>query len=234
MLDFESTNWSVVRAVGRNANSDSRKAMAVLCQKYWQPLYVFALNRVGKPADAEDLTQAFFERVIEKHYFEAADAERGRFRSFLLSAFQHFLSNEWKKDRAQKRGGQHQIVSMDGVAKIGMQSASSDQRTPEQLYERQWIRSLLSHVMQRLEQEYQSTGKAGQFQVLRPFIVNEGQATYGHAAEQLDISESAARMATSRLRQRYRQLLSDEIAETIAEKEQVASEIQYLFGVFDS
>ena len=234
MPDFESTNWSVVRAVGRSATSDSRKAMAVLCQKYWQPLYVFAVNRVGNPADAEDLTQAFFERVIEKHYFEAADSERGRFRSFLLSAFQHFLSNEWKKGRTQKRGGQHQIVSMDGVAEIGLQSASSDQRTPEQLYEHQWIRSLLSHVMQRLEQEYLAAGKAGQFQVLRPLIVKEGQATYGHAAEQLEMSESAARMATARLRQRYRQLLSDEIAETIADQEQVASEIQYLFGVFDS
>ena len=209
--------------------------MAVLCQKYWQPLYIYALSRVRTAADAEDLTQAFFERVIEKHYFESADKERGRFRSFLLSAFQHFVSNEWKKERAQKRGGRRQIVSMDGIGELGTTtSSSSDQLTPEQLYERQWIRALLSHVMQRLKQEYGSTGKGTQFATLRPFIVNDGEARFADVAEQLQMTESAARMATSRMRTRYRQLLNDEISQTINDTDDVTSEIQYLFGVFES
>lgn len=233
---FATTHWSLVLAAGQKETAGSTAALERLCQTYWLPLYAYARRRVPNVDDAQELTQAFFERLLEKNYLAEADPERGRFRAFLLTAFKHFLSNEWEKARAQKRGGGRSPISLDfdsGDSQIRLQPAGG--RTAEQIYERQWAITMLGRVMERLEREFQEAGKRLQFDCLKEFLVSTAKdTTYGDAASQLGMSESAARMVTSRMRQRYRQLLRDEIAQTVSSPEDIDDEIRQLFVTFAS
>ena len=233
MVDFETTQWSMVQAAECDSTARAEEALGQLCQKYWPPLYVYARRRVQNEADAMDLVQAFFTQLLEKHYLADADQNRGRFRSFLITAFKHFMAKEWAKSKAQKRGGNHKILAMDvasgdSIIAFDPQSGAS----PEQLYERQWARSLLDLVMQRLESEYTQQRKQRFFSLLKEFISSETDAKYADVSEELAMNESAVRMAASRLRKRYRELLRDEIAHTVSNADEVDSEIGHLFKVF--
>ncbi|MAG93033.1 MAG: RNA polymerase subunit sigma-24, partial [Planctomycetaceae bacterium] len=206
-----------------------------LCETYWYPLYAYVRRRVLDVNEAHDLTQAFFAELLEKNYVGSATPERGRFRAFLLTAFKHFLSKEWDKAKAQKRGG--------GRAPIPLDLESADSRicielpsalTADQLYERQWAVTLLGQTLDRLESELDRDGKASHFEELKGFIIGDhAGTTYADISTRLDMTEAAAKMAASRMRRRYRELLREEIAQTVAGPDDVDDELRNLFAVLE-
>ena len=228
---FATTHWSLVLIAGQRGTPDANAALEKLCQMYWLPLYGYVRRRGTGLHDAHDLTQAFFARVLEKNYLGDADPARGRFRTFLLTAFQHFLSKEWEMNRAQRRGGGKSPLSLDfdfGDSLFAVEPTGG--LTPEQIYERQWAITLLNRVLERLEREMGQAGKRLQFERLKEFIIGStGEATYTETAKDLGMTASAARMAASRMRQRYRELLREEISQTLSSPEDVDDEIRQLF-----
>jgi RNA polymerase sigma factor (sigma-70 family) len=229
---FATTRWSMVLAAGAASSPETERALADLCQRYWFPLYVYVRRRIGDVDQARDLTQEFFARLLEKKTIARADPQRGRFRSFLLTALQHFLANEWQKQQTQKRGGGQRVLSLDFDSK-DRQAAFEPAHdwTAERLYERQWALTLLDGVLARLRQEYEAAGKTRWFEQLKPFLAGETKnAAYSGAAAALQVSEGAARVAAHRLRKRYRELLRQEVAQTVADDADVEDEIRALFA----
>jgi RNA polymerase sigma-70 factor (ECF subfamily) len=230
--EFVTTRWSMVHAAGQQSTVESREALTTLCQAYWYPLYAFARRRVSDAAEAQDLTQAFFAELLEKNYVGSATPERGRFRAYLLTALKHFLSKEWEKARAQKRGGGIAPLSLDfkdGDSRYGIQPAAG--LTPEQMYDRQWALTLLDRTMQELADEYSTPQRSEQFRLLKGFIIGEeSDTTYRDIAKQLDMTEGAAKMAAHRIRRRYRELLRREILQTVDSPDEVDDEIRNLFA----
>ena len=230
---FVTTHWSVVLTAGRTDTTRARGALERLCQTYWYPLYAYVRRRGYSPEDAQDLTQEFFARLLEHNWIGRADQQRGRFRSFLLSAMNHFLADEWDKARAQKRGG--------GIAPVPLQFDAAETRyshepadpvTPEQNYERRWALTLLDEVLRRLRTEYEQEGRGELFAALHPCLVGDRSSQpYAELAVKLGISEGTVKSTVHRLRQRYRQLLRDEIAQTVAEPGEVDEELRHLFAV---
>ena len=229
---FVTTHWSVVLTAGRNDTTRAHDALARLCQTYWHPLYAY-VRRVGNsPHDAQDLTQEFFARLLEKNYLAAADESRGRFRSFLLAALKHFLANEWDKARAQKRGGGQIPISIDvGAAETSCHFEPADTTTADKIYERRWALTLLDHVLRRLREEYVRDGKQKLFEQLKPTLTEASRSVaYAEIARRLDTTEGAVKVAVHRLRQRYREILRAEIAETVAGPDEVEDELRNLFA----
>jgi RNA polymerase sigma-70 factor (ECF subfamily) len=227
---FATTHWSLVLAAGDRRHAEADQALERLCRAYWPPLYAYVRRRVSDVHEAQDLTQAFFERLLEKQFLAQAQRERGRFRAFLITAFQHFLANEGDKARTQKRGGHVKHVVFDFDRHEVVAATTSDDWTAERVYERQWAIALLHRVMDRLQREMERNGQARQFQALREFIGGGVQSSYFTPAAELGMSESAARMAASRLRGRYRELLKEEIAHTVSSADEVEDEIRQLFA----
>lgn len=220
----------------RAAAPDSRQALATLCETYWYPLYAYARRRTRDVHEARDWTQAFFARLLEKEYLSTAVPERGRFRAFLLTAFKHFLANEWDKAKAQKRGGGQTVLSLDfpsADSKLHMEPEAG--LTPEQVYAREWAIALLQKITDRLQAEFGRMGKSDQFEALKGFLIGgEAGQTYAQVAARLNMTEAAARKAGSRMRERYRELLRVEIADTVEGPEEVEDEIRNLFAVFQT
>jgi DNA-directed RNA polymerase specialized sigma24 family protein len=231
---FATTRWTVVLAAGRRSTPESDRELEELCRTYWFPLYAY-IRRHGHPKeDAEDLTQAFFARFLEKNDLARLDSERGRFRAFLLAALRHFLANEWDKSRPQKRGGGLRHRSLDWhSADTQFQVAATHPISPDAAFDREWAMALLGKVMERLRAECVAEGRGAQFEKLKAFLMaGEGEASYPKAAHALDAEETAARVAVHRLRKRYRQLLRAEIANTLADPAQVDAELCALFSAF--
>jgi RNA polymerase sigma-70 factor (ECF subfamily) len=229
---FATTHWSVVLAAGRSDIPQARDALEKLCQTYWYPLYAYVRRRGYSPADAEDLTQQFFAWLLERDWLGGADQQRGRFRSFLLTSFSNFLANEWDKARTQKRGGGRVVSLQRDEAEIRCTREPVDNLTPEQSYEWRWALTLLDQVMNRLSAEFARDGKAELFEVLKPCLLGERTAQpYAALASKLAMTEGSMKVAVYRLRQRYRQLLRDEIANTVATPEEVEEELRYLSAV---
>jgi RNA polymerase sigma factor (sigma-70 family) len=230
---FVTTHWSVVLTAGGNDTTRARLALEKLCQTYWYPLYAYVRRRGFAPADAEDLTQEFFARFLEHHWVANADREKGRFRTFLLSALNHFLANEWDKARAQKRGGGAQLVPLQfDTAETRYCREPADKVTPEQHFERRWALTLLETVTRRLGAEYEQEGKGDLFAALNPCLVGDrASQPYAELAKKLGLSEGAVKSAVHRLRQRYRQLLREEIAQTVAGPGEVEAELRHLIAV---
>jgi RNA polymerase sigma factor (sigma-70 family) len=230
---FATTHWSVVLAAARSDTTRAQAALARLCQTYWYPLYAYVRRRGYEAHDAQDLTQEFFARLLEHKWLAQADRERGRFRTFLLTAMSHFLANEWDKARAQKRGGAVQIVPLQldsAETRYGQEPA--DPLTPEQCYDRRWALALLDEVLKELRQEHLAAGSLELFDTLKPCLVGDRQAQpYAALGASLGMTEGAVKVAVHRLRQRYRQLLRDEIAQTVASPEEVTEEMRHLFTV---
>jgi len=223
----------VVLAADASDTPRAQAALARLCQTYWYPLYAYVRRRGHGAADAQDLTQEFFARLLEQNWLAQADRQRGRFRTFLLSAMSHFLANQWHKDHTQKRGGFAQFVSLDiGTAETRYAHEPLDPHTPEEAYERRWVLALLDHVLERLREEHASQNKTQLFEALKPCLVGDRQGQpYAALALQLQLSEAALKVTVHRLRRRYRQLLRDEIAHTVASPNEVEEELRYLFVV---
>jgi len=230
---FVTTHWSVVVTAGRNDTPGAQAALERLCRTYWYPLYAYARRRGYSVEDAQDLTQEFFARVLERHWLARADQAKGRFRTFLLTAMERFLANEWDKARALKRGGGQRTVpiQLEGAeTRYGVEPA--DMRTPEQAYEYRWAAALLDEVVKQLEADYQAQGQAAAFTVLKPCLVGECAAQpYAALATRLGMEEGAVKVAVHRLRLRYRELLRAEIANTVASAEEVEAEMRHLFNV---
>ena len=224
----------MVLAAADHQSEDARASLERLCEMYWYPLYAYVRRRVGSAHEAHDLTQDFFTRLLEKDYVATADPERGRFRAFLLTACKHFLSKERDKARAQKRGGNRNRLSLDFASgETRYLEASTDALTAEQLYDRQWAIDLLDRVMRRLETEMRESGKSEWYEQLKMFIVGGANAaTYAQVAKPLDTTEAAVKMATHRLRKRYRELLRHEIADTVEHVADIDDEVRCLFATF--
>jgi RNA polymerase sigma-70 factor (ECF subfamily) len=230
--EFGSTRWSVVLAAGQRSTLQAHEALTQLCQHYWYPLYAYVRRRVRDSDQAQDLIQEFFARLLEMNLIEKADPQRGRFRAFLLTSLRNFLTNEWAKTQAVKRGQGHAPLSLDlrtGEARYLAEPV--DTLTPEKLFERRWAETLLDRVTEQLRAEYVRSGKQAHFDQLVPFLVGRNEdVSYATAAAQLKISEGAAMVAGHRLRRRFRDLLRAEIAETLADPQAVDDEIRQLFG----
>jgi RNA polymerase sigma factor (sigma-70 family) len=228
---FATTRWSVVLEAGQRLDPNAAAALAELCQRYWYPLYAYVRRRGNDADDARDLTQEFFVRLLENNTLAVATPERGRFRAFLLAALKNFLTNEWERARAQKRGGGRLTLSLDfdsGETRFKFEPAH--RLTAERLFERQWTITLLERVMSQLHEEFRAAGKLQQFELLRSSILgDEESASYARIGEALGMTEGAARTAAHRLRKRYRELVRAEIAETVGGPGEIDAEIGRLF-----
>ncbi len=229
---FVTTHWSVVLTAGKNDTTRAQNALARLCRIYWRPLYAYVRRRGYQPADAEDLTQAFFARLLERNDVATVSPDRGRFRSYLLAAMNHFLSDEWDKARAQKRGG-GRVIEMDSAMAEAIHAREDrDVLTPEALFDRRWAITVLEEVHERLRREHEREGKGAQFDALRFSLMGERSAVpYAELTEKLGMSEGAVKVAVHRLRQRYRSVLRELIAETVSSPDEVEDELRYLVQV---
>ena len=227
---FEPTRWSIVVAATGGESTKARRALERLCETYWYPLYAF-VRREGRAADdAQDLTQEFFARLLEKNWLDAVDREKGRFRSFLLAAMRHFLANEWDRVNRLKRGGGQVMLSLDAEsAETRYALEPTDQTTAERIFERRWALTLLEQVLARLRKEFAAAGRAKVFEELKVALTGE-KVAYGEIAVRLNLNEGAVRVAVHRLRLRYRDLIRAEIAETVAGEDEVDAEVQHLFA----
>ena len=233
---FATTHWTVVLAAGKRRSPQADHALEELCRTYWFPLYAYTRRRGHTKEDAEDLTQAFFARFLAKNYLEGLSAKHGRFRAFLLASLKHFLINEWKKTQRQKRGGGEKLLSLDWqTADTQFQVASTAEPSPDKAFDREWALALLAKVIERLRAECETGGKSKQFEQLKIFLTaGKGALSHADAAKKLGMDETAVRVVVHRLRKRYRQLLRDEISQTLTDPAQVDEEMRALFGAFNS
>jgi RNA polymerase sigma factor (sigma-70 family) len=230
---FNTTHWSVVLLAGQEGSPASALALERLCRDYWYPLYAYARHQRHSPPDAQDVTQQFFAAFLEKKYFAMANPERGRFRSFLLKSFKHFLTNEYHRAHAAKRGGKCTFVSWDETEaeKQYVEEPPATELPPDKLFEQAWALAVLQKVMENLRQEYLRAGKKQIFEALEGFLSGQSSdMTYKEVGERLTMTESAIKMAASRLRQRYGELLRGEIAHTVAEPAGVEDELRHLLA----
>jgi len=230
---FATTHWSAVLQAGRPDSPETARALAELCRIYWYPLYAYVRRQGVEVPTAQDLTQDFFAKLLEKNYVGIADRKRGKFRWFLLTAFKCFLANEWDRARAQKRGGGAQPMSLDGMtAEERYRHEPADTLTADQIYDRRWALDLLDRARQRLRAEYLAAGKAERLAQLEPFLSGgEPMTGYAQAARQLGLSESAVRQESHRFKKRFGELLREEVARTVAHPDEVADELRYLIDV---
>ncbi len=228
---FATTHWSVVLAAGRPESARYQQALETLCRTYWFALYAY-LRRQGYNAhEAEDHIQAFFACLLEKRGLRLVDPKRGRFRSFLLTALKHFLSNERARADAQKRGGGRKLLSLDiENAENQYIREPRDELSPEKLFERSWALAVLDRTMARLQAEAANAKKQNIFECLKAYLTaDKGAIPYHEMAAKLKMTEGAVKVAVHRLRRRYRDLLRDEIAQTVTTEEQISEEIRDLF-----
>ena len=227
---FATTRWSVVLAAGASRTQRSDRALADLCADYWYPLYAYVRRRGHDPEDARDLTQAFFAKLLEKNGLTSADPARGRFRSFLLTSMRNFLSSEWRRQAALKRGGEVELVSIDyddAEHRYRVEPASA--LTPEAIYERRWALALLDRAVDDLRTRYADRDNAELFDLLKEYLgADPGGVPYGELSQRLNQSEAALRTALSRLRTRWRARLRELVAETVQEGRLVDDELNDL------
>ena len=228
---FDSTCWSVVLAAGVRSSPEGAVALESLCGSYWFPIYAFVRREGYQRAEAQDLTQGFFAMLLQRDDLRNVHPDKGRFRSFLLTALKHFLINEWTKARTQKRGGEEPVLSLDfdsAETKFEMQPA--EPTTPESVFNRQWALTLLANVQAALQREMEDKGNGELNAALKPHLVGDADAgTYSEIAERLGMTEAGVKMAMSRLRKRYRGLLREEIAQTVSTEDEIDDEIRELF-----
>jgi len=221
---------------GRRDAPEAEAALEELCRTYWYPLYAYVRRHGKTREEAEDLTQEFFARLLDKNYLQGLQRDRGRFRAFLLAALKHFLANEWDRATRKKRGGDVVTLSLDWQdAEARYQIEPADTLSPDKLYDRLWAVTLLERVITRLRDENNAADKSQLFDALSPFLtIGKSAIPYPDAAATLGLSEPAVRVAVHRLRRRYRELLRDELAQTLSNPAHVAEELQSLFTAFSS
>jgi RNA polymerase sigma-70 factor (ECF subfamily) len=230
---FVSTHWSVVLRAGRSDSPEALAALSELCRSYWFPLYAYARRQGCDVHSAQDLTQEFFGKLIEKNYLNVADRRRGKFRWFLLTAFKCFLANEWDRTQAQKRGGGKQIVSFDGMsAEERYLHEPQDSASADQLYDRRWAADLLEGARTKLRAEYAGADRVERFKYLEAYLPG-GQVTLSQAevGAALGLTEGTVKQEVFKVRRRYGELLREAVAQTVAHPDEVDEEISYLIDV---
>lgn len=235
---FNTTHWSVVLSAQSAQSAQSPQAsesLAKLCRIYWWPLYAFVRRRGYAAHDAQDLTQEFFARLLANDFLRPVDRSKGRFRSFLLAALQHFLAKEWRRAHTQKRGGEFTFVSInDETAEQPYLQVAASNQSPDRIFDQQWALTLLNQAVARLGEEFVAAGKGPLFQEIKIFLTGEKQTgRYAELALKLQTSESALKMAVSRMRQRYGELLRAEIANTVSGPEEVEEEWRALLAALN-
>src|SRR5438093_9169077 len=230
---FATTHWSVVLLAGQAESPHGAEALEKLCRTYWYPLYVYVRRQGNSPEDAQDLTQIFFSRLLEKNCFAKADRERGKFRTFLLGSLKNFLVNEWKRAGRLKRGGDLTFLSFDAnAAEERYAGEQIDETNPANDFERQWAVTLIEQVFTTLRREYASADKAQLFEALKVFIWGDkAPGSYAEIGRQLNLTEGTVKVAVHRLRQRFRELLRAEVAHTVARPEDIDGELRHLIAV---
>jgi len=232
--DFASTHWSVVLLAGQERSPQSAVALEKLCQAYWYPLYSFTRRQGHGPHEAADLTQDFFSHLLATNALASVKREKGKFRSFLLASLKNLLANEWNRGRRQKRGGGVPLFSLDEEAAEGRYKLDPhDDLTPDKIFERRWAETLLSRALDRLRQECDGVEKTRRFDQVKVFLLGEqGTDSFAGAAARLNLSLSAVKGLVHRLRRRFRELIRNEIAQTVARPEEIDQEIRDLFAAF--
>ena len=226
---FATTHWSLIHVAGRDPDPQSRQALSELCEIYWYPLYAFVRGRGYSPSDAQDLTQAFFARLIEKKDFSRATPELGRFRSYLVASMSHFLANQRDMGRRLKRGGGAVHFGFDlETAERRYHLEPPDERTPEHVFVRRWALTLLNRVMIALREVYAKNSKAELFDRLKPYVTGEDDTPYEALGRELELSEGAVKVAVHRLRRRFGLLLREEIARTVSSEQDTDDELRFL------
>ena len=228
---FATTRWSLVLAASADTSSAAAdQALTTLCETYWYPLYASLRGRGSTVEDAQDLTQAFFARVLEKHALRQADPARGRFRSFLLASLKNFALNAHDREISRKRGGGVPLVSLEFESAEGrFQLEPASHETPERVFDRRWALTLLDRVLTRLKSEMAAGGREAQFERLKTYLTGDGpQLSYAQTAGELGMSEGAVKVAVHRLRRQFRDLLRDEIAQTVSSPDEIDDELRHL------
>lgn len=227
---FSTTLWTQVNAATDPDKSQGWQALQSLCERYWYPLYGFARQLGHDRETSQDLVQGFFERLLSQQYLAQADPMRGRFRSFLLGAFKHFIQNQWTKQRAQKRGGGVPLLSLDDLEGEERLSTETWKRTdPEQDFERRWALSLLDDVLRSLREQWKSDGRLDEFLSLKPHLLKEDrEERYRDLGIKLGVSEAAVKMKVKRMRESYRELLHQKVADTLEDANSIQEELAYL------
>jgi RNA polymerase sigma factor (sigma-70 family) len=230
---FATTHWSVVLRAKEGDSHEAPEALGKLCQIYWPPIYAYLRRERHGPADAEDLTQAFFAHLLERKFLDHLHHRQGRFRSFLLAFLKHFLSDQRDKVRAQKRGGGHIPISLDSLDTAAREAFEpADKWTPDQAFERQWARTILQRALDRLREEYAANDRLELFEQLKEIQPGPGgSASYAEIGQRLGLAEGSVKSAVHRLRQRHRQLLREEISQTLTRPEEIAEEVRHLMAV---
>lgn len=230
---FATTHWSAVIDAGRPGSPEAARALDELCRVYWYPLYAYVRRQGFDVPAAQDLTQEFFARLLEKNYVGIADRKRGKFRWFLLTAFKCFLANEWDRSRALKRGGSVTTLSLDQMtAEERYRSEPADTLTADQLYDWRWALDLIDRARRRLRAEYGEARKAERLPHLEPFLSGgRTENDYALIGQRMDLTEAAVRQEVHRFKKRFGLLLRQEVAQTVADPEEVADELRYLIDV---
>lgn len=229
---FENTRWSIVLAAGRKSSPQARAALATLCEAYWFPLYAFVRSQGYAVYDAQDLTQEFLARLLDKNYVASADRSKGRFRTYLVACVKHFLANQRDRARAKKRGGSRAILPLDfGAAESRLCHEPAHTQTAERVFAKRWAVNLLERVLGQLRADFEAADKTLLFERLKDYLTaSTKSASYAQVAVELDMTQGAVKVAVHRLRGRYRQLLRDEVAQTVADPAQIEDEIRDLFA----
>jgi len=230
---FHTTHWTVVMAARDKDAAIAREALASLCSTYWYPLYAFIRRNGTPPHQAEDLTQEFFFRLLERQSLDKVQPSAGKFRSFLLACLKNFLTNEWERSRVQRRGGGRPLIPLDGVdasARYALEPV--DHRTPEALFERQWAFAMLERTLAELRREYAAAEKSELFEALQGFLPGvPGNASRAELAVQRGMTVGALDVAIHRLRQRFGALLREQVARTVSNAAEVDEELRYLISL---
>lgn len=230
---FLTTRWTIVLGARNSSSTASMRALESLCQSYWYPLYVFVRRQGYSAHDAQDLTQDFFAKLLEKDYLRTVEREKGRFRTFLIVALKRFLLNEWDKRQAVKRGGRLTHLSLDtDLAESRYLMESSESIPADHLYEKRWALTLLDQAMGRLRADYETTGRGAEFSHLKVYLtVDRSEVSYPLIASALGMTEGAARVALHRLRKRFREMFREEIAGTVSAPDEVDDEVRHVVAV---
>jgi RNA polymerase sigma factor (sigma-70 family) len=226
---FPNTRWSVVLAARQRTSPESEVALEAVCRAYWYPLYAYIRRQGHSPHDAQDLTQEFFCRLLEKRWLDAADRDKGKLRTFLIVALKKFMSKEWRRASAERRSGGHTHMQFDTVFAESRYAADSHTLAPDDTFDQKWALTLLDLTMKRLQAEFAAAQKPGDFDVLKGCLTAErGAIDYANVAKRLGVNEGAARVAVHRLRKRFRELYREEISQTLADAADVDVEMRHL------
>jgi len=222
--------WSIVLSARDKDRTGFRQALEKLCRMYWYPVYAYVRRRGLSVEDAEDLTQEFFSRLVEKQFLQAVSEDRGRFRGFLLMALKRFLANEWNREHTKKRGGDVIVFSLDFVGAEGRyQTEPADDITPEKLFQREWGLNILERTLFRLREEHAALGDGFDFDRLKMYLTGDApRGLCGRLAAERGVTEGAARVAVHRLRRRFGDLLRAEIRETVDSEQEIDDEVRFL------